>query len=241
MREDKTTKALIRLAGGVSHELNNIFMAIDGNLSLISEEEKLPEPIKEMMADCLAAARRGIALSRNLQAYAGRQPLHPTAVDLRLVVNTVARSLLRDFSDSELRLSVPDHACIVRIDPQQAEAALLELAQNSRAAMPSGGTLIVELARVDEQKLREQYDQPGLCDAVRLSVIDNGTGLSPEALERATEPMFTLKKGAGARTGWGLSVVDGFVRQSGGTMSLCAAGNGGTRVDIHLPALPDPA
>lgn len=234
---DKTS-ALVRLAASVSHELNNILMVIDGNLSFACEQGAFPEAVREMMTESLVAARRGIDLSKNLQAFAGRQPLQPVIVDLRRTVYAAMQVAQQEFAGTAIHLDLPHYACNTRLDPSHAKAALLELMRNAHAAMAADGVIKIEMVRAGPGSSQDKAGSPHPSEAIRLTVIDNGSGLAPEALARATEPMFTLKKGAGARVGWGLSLVEGFVRQSGGTMSLSGAIGEGLRVDIYLPPAP---
>lgn len=229
------TSALVRLAAGLSHELNNIFMVIDGNLSLVCEQDEVPNPVREMIMESLVAVRRGIDLSKNLQAFAGRQPLHPVKVDLRAVVRAAMQAMKHEFAGIEIDLTLPDSPCYVKIDSHHVEAALVELARNAYAAMTRDGVIAIEM--MQGEQLPGEIDCANLAQAVRLTVTGDGPGLPPDVLGCATEPMFTRRTGSGARIGWGLSIVDGFIRQSGGTMLLSAADKGGVRVDIYLPVL----
>ncbi len=225
---DKKT-ALIELAGTVAHELNNIFTAVAGNLSLLEAEAV---PSREPIADVLRAAQRGILLSSKLQAFAGRQPLRREQIDLNTLVARVFADVPRaDLEAIKLRLDLSPHAPVVVTDEAKLAESIHELIANAVAAMPAGGRIEVE-TRFHVHAARE--GRAASETSAVISITDTGTGMPPEIAARAIDPLFTTKPVVGA--GWGLSGCDGFVRQAGGYMTIASKSGEGTRVEIHLPA-----
>jgi signal transduction histidine kinase len=227
--------ALIRLSAGISHELNNILMVIQGNLSLIRDPNLAPATLDIIVDEMLTVSRRGTDLSYKLQTYAGRTPLRPTTFDLRELIEQaipdLKKSILRDVT---VQLSLPEQPCTVHIDRDMALVALRNLATNARAAMKSEGLFTIKLRRVPHPLVsRYQTSNQAYCALLRVS--DDGIGMTQHTLESATDPMFSLKGGKLARIGWGLSIVDGFIRQSHGRITLNRRPLGGTRIDIYLP------
>jgi signal transduction histidine kinase len=221
--------ALIELAGTVAHELNNIFTAVAGNLSLLEAEAA---PSREPIADVLRAAQRGIVLSSKLQAFAGRQPLRRETIDLNRLVERVVRALPRnDLLGIDVRLALSLRVPVVVTDEAKLAESVHELIANAIAAMPVGGRIDVE-TQFHSHAARE--GRAPETSAV-ISVADSGMGMSPEIAARAFDPLFTTKP-PGAHAGWGLAGCDGFVRQAGGYMTIASKPGEGTRVEIHLPA-----
>jgi signal transduction histidine kinase len=223
--QDKMT-ALVQLAGGVAHELNNIFTAVMGNLSLLDETGLDDEQSAATIRDVVRSAQRGIALSAKLQAFAGHQALKRERIDLhRLIVATLRplqSTLLRHV---DLRIRLADGDCLVFADAERLSETITEIANNAQAAMPNGGRLLVETTL---------HDAPQSRPYVRIAISDSGTGMPPEVAARALDPLFTTKH-KHINAGWGLSNCVGFVRQSGGQMAIASAPGQGTRVDIFLP------
>ena len=215
-------EVLGQLTGGVAHDFNNLLAAITGNLYLLDQEPSLSEPGKKFAARARSAAERGATLTRRLLAFARRQPLSPSAVDVDVFIRDLAD--LIEYSVGQgvavvLDLDAPDICAWV--DRGQLENALLNLAINARDAMPNGGTL----------HLRSRYDTNR--DLVSIEVADSGQGMDHEIRERIFEPFFTTKAGSGS--GLGLSIVYGFVKQSGGDIQLTSAPGKGTSFTLHLP------
>jgi signal transduction histidine kinase len=226
--------ALISLCANLSHELNNIFMVVQGNLSLMREVASPSEMGDEMVEEMLAASQRGIDMARKLQAYAGRAPLWPATIDLRQIVeNTLLQLQKTVLRDVRVEISLPGEPCLVHLDPRGAGTAFSELAANARAAMTTGGTLVIELSKTFQGTMPAHG--LGAPNFALLRISDDGVGMSRDTMARATEPMFSLKHGSNARIGWGLSVAAGFVRQSHGRMILDRAPIGGTQVAMYLP------
>lgn len=216
--------ALIRLAGTVSHELNNIFTAVAGNLSLL--DHALTGEQLAIFQDVLRAAQRGIDLTSKLQAFAGRQHLARRKTEIHAVIARVLEAQRPRLQGVSLFTAFAPEDFIVYIDEAKLADTIVELVANARAAMPqTGGRLIVQTMRQTRSNGHPH---------VLLSISDNGSGMTPEVAARATEPLFTTGVN-GVKLGWGLSSSAGFIRQSGGVMTLASAPAQGTTVKISLP------
>jgi signal transduction histidine kinase len=232
--------AIGQLTGGIAHDFNNLLTVITSGLQLLAQprdaahRDRLLNRIQE-------AAWRGANLTQRLLAFARRQPLHPERLDVPGHMDSMGALLghaLRE--DIELRLDVASDVWPIETDIAALELALLNLAVNARDAMPDGGTLI--LSARNEPLSNGAHGRlelpPG--DYVRMSLIDNGTGMPPELMERVFEPFFSTKPD-GKGTGLGLAQVYGFARQSGGGAMLESALGEGTAVHILLPRSRRPA
>lgn len=216
--------ALVQLAGTVAHELNNIFTAVAGNLSLLDQEFTGEQSVT--YRDILRAAQRGIDLTSKLQAFAGRQRLDRRSIELNGVVSHTLAKLQHTLAGVTINTVLADGEFIVYADEQKLSETVMELIKNARAAMPeTGGRLTVRTERLQRGNNLAH---------VLLSITDNGAGMSPDVMSRATEPLFTTGP-HGIKTGWGLSNCAGFVRQSGGIMTLASELGRGTTVELSLP------
>jgi len=221
---DKMT-ALVQLAGTVAHELNNIFTAVTGNLSLL-EPEAAGSSHRSTVRDIVRAAERGIDLTSKLQAFAGRQRLDRQNVELNALVLRTMRALRPSLPATNVKIALADTDFVVYADEHKLSDAIAELVKNAHAAMPPvGGCLTVETARHEVEGRRPQ---------ALLRIRDNGKGMSPEVMARAMEPLFTTQP-HGIKAGWGLSNCAGFIRQSGGRIALHSDIGHGTLVEITLP------
>ena len=235
LRQVQKMEAIGQLTGGVAHDFNNILTVITGNLELL-EDRLTSETQREIVAEAQEAAQLGANLSHRLLAFGRRQPLNPKPIDLSALVLGMVELLQRTLGSTitvEPRLT-PDLPLTIA-DPGQIENALLNLAINSRDAMPMGGRLVIEtgLATLnDDYVVHHPRMQVG--KYVSLFVTDTGLGMSPEVRERAFDPFFTTK-GPGRGTGLGLSSVYGLVKQSGGNIQLLSEPGVGTTVKIYLP------
>jgi signal transduction histidine kinase/ActR/RegA family two-component response regulator len=225
LHQSKKMEMLGQLTGGVAHDFNNLLAAITGNLYLLEEDDSLSAPAQRFAARASSAAKRGATLTRRLLAFARRQPLSPTAVELDAFIRDLAD--LIDYSVGQsvnVVLDLNAGEAIAWVDRGQLENALLNLAINARDAMPEGGTL----------RLKSSYD--GQRDRVGIEVADSGHGMDQELRERVFEPFFTTKAGSGS--GLGLSIVYGFIKQSGGDIELNTEPGKGTSFVLHLPTQP---
>lgn len=225
LHQSKKMEMLGQLTGGVAHDFNNLLAAITGNLYLLEEDDSLGAAARRYAARASSAAKRGATLTSRLLAFARRQPLSPSTVELDAFIRDLAD--LIEYSVGQgvsliLELSAGD--AVAWADRGQLENALLNLAINARDAMPNGGTL----------RLKSAYD--AVSDTVSIEVADNGHGMDKELRERVFEPFFTTKAGSGS--GLGLSIVYGFVKQSGGDITLTTEPGQGTSFVLHLPTRP---
>jgi PAS domain S-box-containing protein len=236
LRHAQKMEAIGQLTGGVAHDFNNLLTVISGNLEMLERRLKGNEDL-EILKEAQEATQLGAELSKRLLAFGRRQSLLPKAVNLNSLVSGMTELLRRSLGETiaiETRLAVG--LPTIMVDPGQIENTLLNLAVNARDAMPKGGRLIVETARAEiDSDYAAAYADVAPGRYVTLSVTDTGTGMSPEVRERAFEPFYTTK-GAGAGTGLGLSMVYGFVKQSGGHVQLYSELGHGTTVRVYLPA-----
>jgi PAS domain S-box-containing protein len=236
LRQAQKMEAIGQLTGGVAHDFNNILTVIGGNLELL--ERKLTTDLqREIVAEAQEATELGATLSHRLLAFGRRQPLNPKPLNLSSLVSGMVDLLQRTLGNAILVQPIlhPDLPLTIA-DPGQIENALLNLAINSRDAMPNGGILKLETGIFDasENFLPMQPDQP-MGRFVTLFVTDSGQGMSADVKARAFDPFFTTK-GPGRGTGLGLSSVYGLVKQSGGNIQLESELGAGTTVRIYLPS-----
>jgi PAS domain S-box-containing protein len=236
LRQAMKMEAVGQLTGGVAHDFNNLLAIIQGNLELLSEKLSLTPQTAEMMQHALAASERGAILTQRLLAFSRQQPLEPRLVRLSEFVRRELVLLNRTLSETiEISTKIAPDVWPVLIDPGQLGNAILNLAVNARDAMPEGGLLIIaaENTALDAAYAAENDEVvPG--DYVLLSITDSGTGMAPEVVKRVFEPFFTTKA-LGRGTGLGLSMVFGFVKQSGGHIKVYSELGHGTAVKIYLP------
>jgi hypothetical protein len=230
MRQAQKLEALGQLTGGVAHDFNNLLMIIKGGLSLLKRPLIEPERRQRLLASIEQAADRGAALSRQLLAFARRQPLRMESVDLRQHIESMRELLDRSLrGDVQVKTEFERDLWPVEVDPAQLELVILNLCVNARDAMPNGG--IITIAARNQSK-GPQSGTTG--DLVALSVIDPGTGMPPEVLEHVFEPFFTTKE-IGKGSGLGLPQVHGFAQQSGGSVKIESRVGEGTKVTLSLP------
>ena len=235
LRQSQRLEAVGRLTGGVAHDFNNLLTVIIGNAELLAER-LAGDPVAPAAQAVVDAAGRGSELVRGLLAFSRKQALSPRSVDVASLLEGL-QPLLRPALGGriELRTIAGKATWPAMVDPTQLESALLNLAINARDAMPGGGRLVIETANVDldDAYLQQRpFARPG--PHVAISVTDTGTGISPEHLSRVFEPFFTTKE-AGKGTGLGLAMVYGFVKQSGGHITLYSESGQGTTVRLYLP------
>ncbi|MBX6322136.1 MAG: PAS domain S-box protein [Rhodospirillaceae bacterium] len=236
LRQSQKLEAIGQLTGGLAHDFNNLLSVIVGNLDILQEQLPPEGKPRELVDMALRGALRGAELTRRLLAFARRQPLMPRLFDINALVGQTSVMLRRMLGETlDVVVNLADDVWPVNADPSQVEAALTNLAINARDAMPKGGTLLIETGNrhLDEDYAADNPDvRPG--DYVMLAVSDSGTGIPPEILPRVCEPFFTTKP-SGQGTGLGLSMVYGFVRQSGGHLKIYSEVGHGTTVRLYLP------
>ena len=233
-----------QLTGGIAHDFNNLLTVIQGNLQVLGDLPVLAVDAhaRDLVEAAGRASRRGAELTGKLLAFSRRQVLQPVAVDAVEMLRSLA-DLLRRTLDQRIRIEVdaPAQPLEVLVDPGQLESALLNIAINSRDAMPGGGTLRFRAERCEHPpaKAGVETDAAAAAGFVAIAVIDSGSGMSAEVRERAFEPFFTTKE-PGRGTGLGLSTVYGFTRQSRGGLTLESVPGQGTAVTLYLPEPRDP-
>ena len=236
LRQAQKMEAIGQLTGGIAHDFNNLLAVILGNLELISERVKGDADIDDLIERGLSASDRGAALTHRLLAFSRKQTLRPTRTDLNKLVANMTDMLNRTLGETiEIRTQGTIDLWPCATDQAQFENALLNLSINARDAMPGGGTLTIETANLsltDNARATEVELTPG--EYVQLSVSDTGNGIPAEALEHVFEPFFTTKD-VGKGSGMGLSMVYGFAKQSGGTVTITSTPGQGTIVHLYLP------
>ena len=224
------------LTGGIAHDFNNLLGILIGNLDLMKELVPEDEELTELVDEALEAGLRGRELNRRLLAFARRQSLNPEVIDVNESLTGMTKLLRRTLGEAiEIVLRCNASVWPVLVDPSQLETAILNLGINARDAMANGGTLTLETRRVHIDDSVAQQDiemQPG--DYVLLAVTDSGTGMTPDVLKRVFDPFFTTKE-VGQGTGLGLSMVHGFIKQSGGYVTIYSEPGHGTSVRLYLP------
>ncbi len=235
LRQSQKLEAVGQLTGGIAHDFNNLLLAIQANLDLI-EGEAEAVPFSGFIGSAQKAVDRAAELTRRLLAFSRRQQLKPEVIDLQVMLPDFARLLKRTLG-AEIEVRVGEIAANSRVmaDPGQLENALLNLAINARDAMPGGGELTLDVDSVTiagKKGRRGSPHDPGTY--TRINVRDTGAGMSEAVCRKAFEPFFTTKE-VGQGTGLGLSMVHGFMEQSGGFAEIDSEPSVGTSVQLCLP------
>lgn len=234
-----------RLTGGVANDFNNLLAVIMGNLELLRDEldfEDHPDRAK-MLQSALTACQRGADLTRNMLAFARRAPLSPQRLNLNDLVNATEQLAARTLpANVSIDCSLLANLWPVKADRASIESALLNLVVNASHALPEGGKITLETSnlRIDEDYVRDREEDIAPGRYAMVAVSDTGIGIKPEHMERIFEPFFTTKGPTGG-SGLGLSMVQGFVKQSGGAVRVYSEVGTGTTFRLLFPALHDPA
>jgi PAS domain S-box-containing protein len=232
--------AIGQMTGGIAHDFNNLLTVIVGNLELLERRGANDRQVS-LIRDALEAAELGADLTKRLLVFARKSNLKPIAANLQTLCKDTMAMLRRTLgSNYHIVTKYGPNLASVMIDPVQLQSALVNLVLNARDAMGDKGELMISVdnVSVDDTYVAQETDmKPG--DYVRLSVNDNGTGMSVEAQKRAFEPFFTTKQNSGG-SGLGLAMVYGFVRQSGGHITLYSEVGLGTSFGLYFPSLSEP-
>ena len=236
LRQAQKMEAVGQLTGGVAHDFNNLLLVIMGNLELLGRAVDGDDRLSRLVATAHKGATRGAQLTSQLLAFARRQTLRPETRMINEMIrefDVLTTRMLGESVAVEFVLDAAAGAC--EVDPAQFGSAVLNLVVNARDAMPDGGTLTVRSGNLAlDARSAARHADARTGNYVVVEVADTGAGMPPEVVERATEPFFTTKE-TGKGTGLGLSQVYGFVRQSGGFLTIESAPGSGTKIGIHLP------
>jgi PAS domain S-box-containing protein len=237
LRQSQKMEAVGQLTGGIAHDFNNLLTGIIGSLELVQKRVTAQGIVgfDRHLGIAQGSAQRAASLTQRLLAFSRRQTLDPKPINVNRLVQGV-EDLLRGSVGPSMDIEIVGAAGLwtTRIDAAQLENALLNLAINARDAMPDGGRITIETANkwLDARAAKERDVAPG--QYISLCVTDTGTGMPPEVIERAFDPFYTTKP-LGQGTGLGLSMIHGFVRQSGGQVRIYSEVGHGTTVCLYLP------
>ena len=236
LRQVQKMEAVGQLTGGIAHDFNNILTVVVGNLDEIARRLPQEDELRRRGEAALRGVLRAAELTKRLLAFGRRQTLAPQRVDLNHLVVSMLEMLTRTLGETiRVETISAGGAWPCRVDPNQLETALLNLALNARDAMPQGGKLVIQTANMhfDESYVaRFEGIDPG--DYLMLAVSDTGLGIAKEHLGRIFEPFFTTKE-VGKGSGLGLAQVYGFVKQSGGHTAVYSEPGIGTTIRVYLP------
>ena len=236
LRQSQKMEAVGQLTGGIAHDFNNNLAVVISGLNLLRRKlDRGETDVGRFIEGAMEGAQRAAALTQRLLAFSRQQPLLPEILKCNELVAAMTDLLSRSLGEHiQIETALSPDLWDISADRSQLENVVINLAVNARDAMPDGGTLTIATRNAP---LRPGEPAPASLppdDYVCLSIIDGGTGMTPEVLARAFEPFFTTKD-VGKGTGLGLSQVFGFVRQSGGSVDIASTPGVGTRVDIYLP------
>ncbi|GHA58483.1 hypothetical protein GCM10008927_25150 [Amylibacter ulvae] len=237
LNQTQKMEAIGTLTGGIAHDFNNLLAIIMGNLELLKDEVNNPEH-KQLIQNGMEASQRGAELTRNMLSFARKSRLEPAVIELNQLILNLKSWTGRTLSAAiEIETSLLAGLWPIEADRSSTESGLLNLILNARDAMPNGGKLTIETSnvRVDDDyvELRGEEIAPGRY--VLLAVSDTGQGIETENLEAIFEPFFTTKA-VGSGSGLGLSMLEGFMRQSGGTVRVYSELDVGTTFKLYFPA-----
>jgi PAS domain S-box-containing protein len=238
LAEAEKLQAIGQLTGGVAHDFNNLLAIIIGTCELLTEQAQADPALVRTVAQITAAADRGAALTQRLLAFSRKQALRPSVVDVNALVQELEPLLARTLGTNiTIRTKLAADLGRTLADASQLESVLVNLALNARDAMPDGGEVVIETRNASVDAQGDLWDDdlpPGYY--VMLAVSDTGSGMTPEVKSRAFEPFFTTKP-TGKGSGLGLSTVYGFVKQSGGSVTIYSEPGLGTTVRVYLPRI----
>ncbi len=242
LRQSQRLEAVGKLAGGVAHDFNNLLTIISGYSDLALSQLAPDDALRQNIEEVTKAANRATALTSQLLAFSRKQVLKPKVINLNAIISDLEKMLRRLIGENIDLITVlnPDIGR-VKADPGQIEQVIVNLAVNSRDAMPQGGKLVIETANVELDVRYSQHHigaEPGTY--VAICVSDSGHGMDAETQSHIFEPFFTTRE-VGKGTGLGLSTVYGIVKQSGGDIWVYSEPGRGTTFKIYLPLMSQPA
>ena len=237
LRQAQKMEAMGQLTGGIAHDFNNILAVVMGNLEFLEELLEGNDRVTKVLGRAIGGVQRGAGLTERLLAFSRKQHLEPECLDITEVISRIVEILRRTLGENiSVQTAFAGDLSPVMADRSQLENVILNLAVNSRDAMPEGGFFIVDsqnIVIVDRGATEYAFLRPG--HYVIVAVSDTGTGMPPEVVSRVFDPFFTTKE-AGMGSGLGLSMVYGFVKQSDGYVTVDSREGHGTTVKLYLPA-----
>ncbi|NPV00524.1 MAG: PAS domain S-box protein [Brevinematales bacterium] len=235
-------EAVGRLAGGIAHDFNNLLTAIQGNIEIAKLDLSPHDPQIIHLDEAMNAVDSAVSLTRQLLTFSRKQVIEPNVLNLNDIINNLRKMLHRLIGENiKVQSIVEDNLWSVKVDAGQFEQVIINLAINSRDAMPDGGELIIETANVildEEYSKTHPLIQPG--EYILLQISDTGIGMSNEVKDHLFEPFFTTKP-QGLGTGLGLATIFGIVRQAGGSIEVYSEHGKGTAFKIYLPKFDEAA
>ncbi len=242
LRQVQKMQAIGQLTGGVAHDFNNLLQVMMGNLETIGRQVRGDRPLDRARMErqidaALRGAGRAAQMTQQLLAFSRRQPLDPAPLDANELVHRMTELFRRTLGENiAIETAIEPSLQPAYADPNQLEAALLNLAVNARDAMPSGGKLTIETTNCTfDETMAAPWDEFAPGAYVMIAVSDTGSGISPDVMPHIFEPFFTTKE-IGRGTGLGLSQAYGFVKQSGGHIKIYSEVGVGTTVKLYLPS-----
>ncbi|MCH7744027.1 MAG: response regulator, partial [Proteobacteria bacterium] len=231
-------EAVGQLTGGIAHDFNNLLSIIKGNLRFLKEDiGETDAGIDELFEDALSAVDDGAELTQRLLGFSRNQPLQTEIKNVSDSIEKFIRFLSRTIGEKiELVFEPPEADLMISVDASQLENALLNLCLNARDAMPEGGLITIEATPYHHDGGNDLYIPEG--HYIKISIIDNGSGIDEKDLPHVFEPFFTTKE-VGRGSGLGLSMVYGFTQQSNGTCQISSRLGAGTRVSMYFPEMPE--
>ncbi|MBT6429382.1 MAG: PAS domain S-box protein, partial [Rhodospirillaceae bacterium] len=241
LHQAQKMEAIGQLTGGVAHDFNNLLGIVQGNLELLQRDQVLDNRKQGYLTDSLDAVNRAAALTHRLLAFARQQPLQPLPSDIGGIVGGMEDMLRRTISENiAMKVSLDADGGYARVDSRQLENAILNLVLNARDAMPQGGELRIETSVDHLNSGQLGLDEPAEAGRFQsITVSDTGIGMDDDTMGRVFDPFFTTKP-FGRGSGLGLSMVHGFVNQSGGHVELSSVEGSGTSLRLYLPSIPAP-
>jgi PAS domain S-box-containing protein len=239
LRQSQKMETVGQLTGGIAHDFNNLLQIVSGNLDLL--RQKLPSDathLKRYADRAFTGAERAATLTQRLLAFSRRQPLAPKPLDINRLIPGMSELLHRTLGETiEVEAVLTPRLWMVEADPNQLENAIINLAINARDAMPDGGKLTIETQNTHlDHSYAAQNPEITVGQYAVICISDTGVGMDQETVTKAVEPFFTTKE-VGRGTGLGLSMVYGFVKQSGGHIKIYSEPGQGTTVKLYLPRL----
>jgi PAS domain S-box-containing protein len=236
LRQAQKMEAVGNLTGGLAHDFNNLLAVVIGNLDLLVGRRKEDAEVQDLAAEALEAAINGADLTKRLLAFARRQPLQPQEIEVNELVGNTAKLLNRLLGQRvEVTLDLGEDVWPVLADASQLASAITNLSTNARDAMPKGGKLTIATRNtVLDTDYVLAHPEAKVGEYAEIAVTDTGTGISAETIQRIFEPFFTTKE-MGKGSGLGLSMVYGFINQSGGSIGVDSEIGKGTTFRLFLP------